>query len=405
MSQTPTLLIDELDPQSIQLCEDLVSWLPTCLPGDIAQYAHSLPEDFWEQLPAFRKLLLDTIRKRRNQDLAAFLGSNAYLVMDEVAVLRFISALAQYNQPSVIASFRKQYPGLQATPNPQPVNRWATTALALWSNAFYLLTYKRYLDCAVYLKSLAKLNLSLEMLDNACTVSRQLVEQIGQHIADHNFQSFPLPIDLARSASGYLDSLTFLPAEYTRGLVASADSHPLYELISSLLYAFTLLSDLLTKAKSLSDEPGVLRVLQERLANDAEQEALVESSRKRLAASPVSPEIAAPVSALVGQLEELITVPNISSGYTMQYLRAYLAGLTPEQRAGFADVLKEFLRQSPIVAAVLDQIDIDFFIGHISGGSLGASKADFIESLAKFVDPPLWPLAQKTMLMMASLLQ
>jgi hypothetical protein len=396
------LTINEFDEETIQLCEDLLEWLPGVMPQEIGLYGRALPEEFWSQRVLFQPIFINAVIEYRNSGLRRYLKTNAYLIMNQLDIFEFIRALAQYNPESVIANYRQEFPLLLASTGPEPISAWAKKMLVLWNNVFYFLSYKKYVDYTVYLRSILKLQLDGVQYSEARRETSILLDQVSSNVFDNNFSSLVLPAQLSHDLNAYFGALTFFPKEYYEKLIMNQDGMPLFALLTSLEYVFGALASIAKiKPSDLSDEGMVTQILWDVLATDSEQEVMLDEDRKRMD-KEISEENKELQDDAPQKLAQLLTIKNIEGGYAAQYLHSYTGLLGPEQKEEFVKRLSLFLKETPLIQALFDKVDIEFFLAQLGPDGKGRNKTDFINGLVEFVDPALWPVSQKLMIMLAS---
>ncbi len=386
----------------MQLIDDLIQWLPEVGAAQIEAYGRGLPSDFWNNGQEFAEVLMDMIRTKRGNEVRSFLGGNCCLVLSEPQQMELIESLALYNTPSVIRNFSKRFPELQTTPPAAPLTDWARAMMALWRNGLLLTTFPLYTEYSLYLKSLVGLKLSTDQVAALAAQCLELYAEVLNGIRAQNFEARPLEPALQEKAYLFLKSLQFLAEDMCRRLAygSSAELEPMLDILH---YDIDILNMVASTGKDYSNPQKMAYILWNELAADDQFDLLRESDRQ-FAEARLKKELDQGTKTLLTMFEQLFTVPRIESGYTQQYLSQYMAQLSPQQKESFLRLFKSFLHSSPLVDAICETVDLDFFLSTLENKQYEGNKNDFVNSLENRVPPSIWREAQQIFLTIAAVI-
>lgn len=387
------------DGNSEKLIQDLHDWLPSAAKSDILQYVKNLRDEGWYSLITIKADLISTLRSVRNHEIEMVLQTNLVQLLSESELLEFLNNLTKYSPISVVNSYQKYYSSLRISIPNLALNNWAIRQLESWKNLFYLFSARKYIDYSFFLKSLLEFDLSV--LDSMYAECREINLSLCEDMASHNYEPHDLPATLQNQVNSFLTGLKFLPEDYVNDFGKAKSNYELLGFIEIFTYLLQYLHNFIQAGSDLSDHDFVIQVLWDDLALESEAEEIWNFTKLQ--------EEAKNRQTLDGkydryrQIENLFSVSRIENGECLRLLQQYLSGLTPDKRNVFMQELEGFLHSSVLIKEIISPVEIDFFLESIKKENLTLSKNDFINNLKpKFVDER-WPLAQKTMLVLAVL--
>lgn len=379
-----------------QIVEELLFWFGSAETEDILTYYKALPSTGRDLPILVKAILIDRLRTQRIQGLQTLLNSNAAEVMNEPELLAFIANLSQYSSTSVIANYKKKYPQLVAEVSTTDLSSWALAITKTWKNAFYFLVTPRYVEYSLYLDSIIKTVKEPSELESLHSVVSNLLKETVDHIASQNYKATPFPADKKVRLQRQLDTISFLPPEYTSTLINNPSPESLYKLLSALDYILEILKTVSDKAGAW-DEQSLKTLLYDQLAWEEETEAMKEFAAARIAT--ITPAI----EELAEWLDSICTVENIQSGNAATTILQYLGTISPTDKKEFLKLLKTYFLESSALAAMLEPLETKNIIEELEYAQGDAEKKTYIAEIQNQYSPEDWPFAQSALTFLSQL--
>ncbi|MCC2631711.1 MAG: hypothetical protein K0S20_410 [Patescibacteria group bacterium] len=383
-----------------QLAPSVFLWLQDTDLESIQDYYHKLPQEREDIISKMIPFLMFQASIERTRKLSTWFSTNAPTQLTNPDLTLLVNDLSIYSAASVATQYSNHHTGLimnlKPGTNVSDIASWA----ASWANGLlniqYFATVAQFEEYSIYLNSFISQQFALEELQSIAKSFDDLLNDIDRAITDAGFEPIRLSTELSNRLHKTLDTVSFLPPQLIEELGNKLFTEDSYKKIAGLAYVCELTIELIRTNYTEKERARI---------------ALWESLRKKWLSQTFLEDPSSiedrPDDSQRKRAEwiyQLITPSFIGNQTQWEYIRSYLLTIPYERRDSVREELIYAISRLAIIRLYFDSIDMDFFLQKIQSFESSSERAEFIASLEPKVDPELWPMTQKAMQMIASIL-